>query len=102
VIAFKPQIAYFAAYRAEDQLERLMAHMRQAAPQVPGTNNATAQTRDDPLGDTRYDLIMRYTERLRHIQSTREFQEFSRRHMEEFPPSGDWRSVYSRCFPAAV
>jgi orotidine-5'-phosphate decarboxylase len=27
-IAFKPQIAYFAAHRAEDQLERLMAHMR--------------------------------------------------------------------------
>ena len=35
VIAFKPQIAYFAAHRAEDQLERLMAHMRVAAPQVP-------------------------------------------------------------------
>jgi orotidine-5'-phosphate decarboxylase len=28
VIAFKPQIAYFAAHRAEDQLEKLMAHMR--------------------------------------------------------------------------
>ena len=35
VIAFKPQIAYFAAHRAEDQLERLMAHMRCAAPGVP-------------------------------------------------------------------
>jgi orotidine-5'-phosphate decarboxylase len=35
VLAFKPQIAYFAAHRAEDQLERLMAHMRQVAPQVP-------------------------------------------------------------------
>jgi orotidine-5'-phosphate decarboxylase len=35
VIAFKPQIAYFAAHRAEDQLERLMAHMKRAAPQVP-------------------------------------------------------------------
>lgn len=34
-IAFKPQIAYFAAHRAEDQLERLMAHMRAIAPQVP-------------------------------------------------------------------
>ncbi|MES2937161.1 MAG: orotidine-5'-phosphate decarboxylase [Pseudomonadota bacterium] len=34
-IAFKPQIAYFAAHRAEDQLERLMAHMRANAPQVP-------------------------------------------------------------------
>jgi orotidine-5'-phosphate decarboxylase len=35
VIAFKPQIAYFAAHRAEDQLERLMAHMKSVAPQVP-------------------------------------------------------------------
>ncbi len=35
VIAFKPQIAYFAAHRAEPQLERLMAHMRRAAPHVP-------------------------------------------------------------------
>ncbi len=34
-IAFKPQIAYFAAYRAEDQLERLMEHLRRNAPQVP-------------------------------------------------------------------
>jgi orotidine-5'-phosphate decarboxylase len=34
-IAFKPQIAYFAAHRAEDQLERLMAHMRNNAPHVP-------------------------------------------------------------------
>jgi len=35
VIAFKPQIAYFAAHRAEDQLERLFAHLRRVAPQVP-------------------------------------------------------------------
>ena len=35
VIAFKPQIAYFAAYRAEAQLEKLMAHLRRAHPQVP-------------------------------------------------------------------
>jgi len=34
-IAFKPQIAYFAAHRAEGQLERLMEHMRRMAPQVP-------------------------------------------------------------------
>ena len=33
--AFKPQIAYFAAHRAEPQLERLIAHIRQVAPQVP-------------------------------------------------------------------
>ena len=35
VIAFKPQIAYFAAHRAEDQLEKLMEHMRRTVPQVP-------------------------------------------------------------------
>ena len=35
VIAFKPQIAYFAAHRAEAQLERLMDHMRANAPAVP-------------------------------------------------------------------
>jgi orotidine-5'-phosphate decarboxylase len=35
VCAFKPQIAYFHAHRAEDQLERLMAHMRRVAPDVP-------------------------------------------------------------------
>ena len=35
VLAFKPQIAYFAAQRAEDQLERLMAHIRRVAPDVP-------------------------------------------------------------------
>ena len=35
VSAFKPQIAYFAAHRAEDQLERLMAHIRRSAPGVP-------------------------------------------------------------------
>jgi orotidine-5'-phosphate decarboxylase len=35
VCAFKPQIAYFAAHRAEDQLERLMAHLKRQHPQVP-------------------------------------------------------------------
>jgi len=35
VIAFKPQFAYFAAHRAEDQLERLFAHIRRVAPEVP-------------------------------------------------------------------
>jgi orotidine-5'-phosphate decarboxylase len=35
VIAFKPQIAYFAAHRAEVQLEHLIDHMRRAAPHVP-------------------------------------------------------------------
>lgn len=34
-IAFKPQIAYFAAHRAEDQLERLLAYVRRVAPDVP-------------------------------------------------------------------
>ena len=35
VCAFKPQIAYFAAHGAEDQLERLMQHIRANAPEVP-------------------------------------------------------------------
>ncbi|WP_310460257.1 orotidine-5'-phosphate decarboxylase [Sphaerotilus sp.] len=35
VCAFKPQIAYFAAHRAEDQLEQLMAHIKAVAPDVP-------------------------------------------------------------------
>ena len=35
VIAFKPQIAYFAAHRAEAQLEQLIARIRAVAPAVP-------------------------------------------------------------------
>ena len=35
VIAFKPQIAYFAAHGAEAQLERLMADIKRVAPNVP-------------------------------------------------------------------
>jgi len=35
VCCFKPQIAHFAAQRAEDQLERLLAHIRRVAPEVP-------------------------------------------------------------------
>jgi orotidine-5'-phosphate decarboxylase len=35
VIAFKPQIAYFAAHRAEEALERLIQHIHQVAPEVP-------------------------------------------------------------------
>ena len=35
VLAFKPQIAYFAAHRAEAQLERLIAHIHDTAPAVP-------------------------------------------------------------------
>jgi len=35
VVAFKPQIAYFAANRAEAQLERLIAHIKRVAPDVP-------------------------------------------------------------------
>jgi orotidine-5'-phosphate decarboxylase len=33
--AFKPQIAYFAAHRAEDQLEALIAHIHKKHPGVP-------------------------------------------------------------------
>ena len=35
VLAYKPQIAYFAALRAEEQLERLIAHIHRVAPEVP-------------------------------------------------------------------
>ncbi|MES2414247.1 MAG: orotidine-5'-phosphate decarboxylase [Pseudomonadota bacterium] len=49
-IAFKPQIAYFAAHRAEEQLERLVRHIKDVAPAVPvildskrGDIGATAQ-----------------------------------------------------------
>jgi orotidine-5'-phosphate decarboxylase len=35
VIAWKPQIAYFASHRAEAQLEQLVAHMRRVSPGVP-------------------------------------------------------------------
>ena len=35
VIAFKPQIAYFAAQRAEAQLEQLIAYIHEHAPNVP-------------------------------------------------------------------
>ena len=35
VSAYKPQIAYFAAHRAEDQLEQLMTHIKRNAPHVP-------------------------------------------------------------------
>jgi orotidine-5'-phosphate decarboxylase len=34
-IAFKPQIAYFAAHGGEAQLERLIAHIHRVAPEVP-------------------------------------------------------------------
>ncbi len=33
--SFKPQIAYFAAHRAEDQLEALCAHIRENHPDLP-------------------------------------------------------------------
>jgi orotidine-5'-phosphate decarboxylase len=33
--AFKPQIAYFAALRAEDQLEEICRHVREQHPQLP-------------------------------------------------------------------
>jgi len=35
VCAYKPQIAHFAAHRAEAQLEQLMAYIRRTAPGVP-------------------------------------------------------------------
>ena len=35
VCSFKPQIAYFAAQRAEDQLEQLIAHIHETHPGIP-------------------------------------------------------------------
>ncbi len=35
VCAFKPQFAYFASQRAEDQLEELIAHLKASHPQIP-------------------------------------------------------------------
>ncbi len=35
VCAFKPQIAFYAAARAEDQLEMTIAHIRQQHPEIP-------------------------------------------------------------------
>ncbi len=35
VLAFKPNIAHFAAHRAEEQLERLIDYIHHVAPQVP-------------------------------------------------------------------
>lgn len=35
VCAFKPQVAHFAAHGAEDQLERVCAHIREVHPDVP-------------------------------------------------------------------
>ena len=35
VCAFKPQIAYYAAARAEDQLEMTIAHIRRHHPAIP-------------------------------------------------------------------
>ena len=35
VCAFKPQIAYFASQRAEDQLEQLIAYIHEAYPGIP-------------------------------------------------------------------
>jgi orotidine-5'-phosphate decarboxylase len=49
VSAFKPQIAYFAAHRAEDQLEQLMAYLRRNAPDVPVPSNTPVK----PLNATK-------------------------------------------------
>ena len=35
VCAFKPQFAYFASQRAEDQLEELIVHLKTSYPQIP-------------------------------------------------------------------
>ena len=61
VIAYKPQIAHFAANRAEEQLERLIAYIHRTAPAVPvildakrGDMSSTAEQYARELFD-RYD-----------------------------------------------
>jgi orotidine-5'-phosphate decarboxylase len=61
VIAFKPQIAYFAAHAAETQLERLIAHIHRVAPQVPVILDAK---RGD-IGDTAAQYALEAFERYR-------------------------------------
>jgi orotidine-5'-phosphate decarboxylase len=39
--AFKPQIAYFAAHRAEHELERLIAHLKRIAPRLASRMTGT-------------------------------------------------------------
>jgi orotidine-5'-phosphate decarboxylase len=58
VCCFKPQIAYFAAQRAEDALERVIAHIHERYPNVPvildakrGDIGATAQQYASELFD---------------------------------------------------
>ena len=43
-LAYKPQIAYFAANRAEAQLEQLVQHIRRTAPHVPVILDSNAAT----------------------------------------------------------
>ena len=52
VCAYKPQIAYFAGNRAEEQLERLMAHIRRVAPRVPVILDSSGATLAAPPSNT--------------------------------------------------
>jgi orotidine-5'-phosphate decarboxylase len=61
VCAFKPQIAYFAAHRAEDQLEALIAHIHAAHPGIPVILDAK---RGD-IGDTAAQYAVEAFERFR-------------------------------------
>lgn len=48
VCAFKPQIAYFASQRAEDQLEQLIAYIHEAYPGIPSSSTPSAATSAPP------------------------------------------------------
>ena len=61
VCAFKPQIAYFAAHRAEAQLEALIAHIHAAHPGIPVILDAK---RGD-IGDTAAQYAVEAFERFR-------------------------------------
>ncbi|MDR3158681.1 MAG: orotidine-5'-phosphate decarboxylase [Zoogloeaceae bacterium] len=61
VCAFKPQIAHFAAHRAEDQLEALIAHIHAAHPGIPVILDAK---RGD-IGDTAAQYAVEAFERFR-------------------------------------
>ena len=60
VCAFKPQIAYFAAHRAEAQLERLVAHIRRVAPAVPVILDAKRGDIDSSAAQYAREAFVRY------------------------------------------
>jgi orotidine-5'-phosphate decarboxylase len=58
--AFKPQIAYFAGQRGEDQLEELMAYLRRTAPDVPVILDAKRGDIGSTAGQYAREAFVRY------------------------------------------